>query len=163
MDRRDKYEKLWAHANNLCSAYDNLRQMKDLFESAKFIERDIKLMDSQKETLSRELEALNKAKELLNERCKEDAVKVRQRLDKGEADLVKMQEKYTQRYESEYGKDVKLAQDELESLKTASESLRKGIEAKDSQVIKLDKELDMKEGQIKTFQEQFEEIHKVLT
>ena len=163
MDRKHKYEKLWAQANNLCSAYDNLRQMRDLFESAKLIERDVHLMESQKETLSKELEALDKAKELLNERCKADAVKVRQQLDKGEADLIKMQEKYTQRYESEYGKSVKLAQDELDSLKTASEALRKGIEAKNTEVSKLDKELDMKEGQIKTFQEQFEEIHKVLT
>ena len=163
MERTHKYEKLWAHANNLCSAYDNLRQMRDLFESAKLIERDIHLMESQKGTLSKELEALNKAKEQLNERCKVDAAKVREQLDKGEADLIKMKERYIQRYESEYGKDVKSAQAELDSLKTASEALRKGIEAKNSKAEKLDKELDMKEGQIKTFQEQFKEIGKVLT
>jgi len=163
MERKHKYEKLWAHANNLCSAYDNLRQMRDLFESAKFIERDIQLMESQKETISKELEALNKAKEQLNERCKADAVKVREQLDKGEADLVKLKERYIQRYESEYGKDVKLAQSELESLEAISTELHKSIESKLSEVMKLDKELDMKEAQIKTFQEQFEEIHKVLT
>lgn len=163
MERKNKYEKLWAHANNLCSAYDNLRQMKELFESAKFTERDIHLMESQKETLSKELESLNKAKELLNERCKEDAIKVRKRLDEGEADLIKMKEKYIQRYESEYGKQVHRAEADLESLETKSMKLKESIESQLSRSMKLDKELDMKEGQIKTFQEQFEEIHKVLT
>lgn len=163
MDRKHKYEKLWAHANNLCSAYDNLRQMRDLFESAKLIERDVHLMQSQKETLSKELEALDKAKEQLNERCKADAIKIREQLAKGETDLAEMKEKYIQRYESEYGKDVKLAQAELESLKLASAALGKGIEAKNSKSKKLDKELDLKESQIEIFQRQFEEIHKVLT
>lgn len=163
MERKHKYEKLWAHANNLCSAYDNLQQMKELFESAKFAERDIHLMQSQKETISKELGALNKAKELLSERCKEDAIKVRKRLDEGEADMIKMQEKYTQRYESEYGKKVKLAQDELQSLELISKKLGESVESKLSHINKLDKELDMKESQIKIFQERFEEIHKVLT
>lgn len=163
MERTHKYEKLWAHANNLCSAYDDLRQMRDLFESAKLIERDIHLMESQKETISKELEALNKAKDQLNERCKADAIKVREQLDKGEADLIKMKERYIQRYESEYGEDVKLAKAQLESLGLKSAELMKSIESQHSKAAKLDKELDMKEGQIKTFQEQFKEIGKVLT
>ena len=163
MDRKHKYEKLWAHANNLCSAYDNLRQMRDLFESAKLIERDVHLMESQKETLAKELEALNKAKEQLNERCKADAVKIREQLNKGEADCIKMKERYTQRYESEYGKDVELAKTVLDSLEVASRELKKSIESQHSKATKLDKELNMKEDQIKTFQEQFKEIHKLLT
>ena len=163
MERKHKYEKLWAHANNLCSAYDNLRQMKELFESAKFAERDIHLMQSQKETISKELEALDKAKEQLNERCKEDAIKVRKQLDEGEADLIKMKEKYIQRYESEYGKDVELAKAQLESLELKSVALMKSIESQHSKAEKLDKELDLKESQINIFQERFEEIHKVLT
>jgi len=163
MEKKTKFEKLWGSAHNLCSAYDNLRQMRELFDEAKSAEEAVSSMEKSKQTLTDEIKALDKAKEELRVRYAGDAEKIKDQTEKAQQDLEAMKVKYIEKYEAGHGKLVKRAEEELVSMGDKKGKLKESIEAKLTYIRELDKRIQMKEGQIEAFEDQFKQIQKALT
>lgn len=163
MEKKTKFERLWGQAHNLCSAYDNLRQMRELFDNAKGAEEAVNMLESRKQVVLDELKALDEAKEKLRVRYQVDAKSIRDQADKGKRDMEDLKEKYIKRYESEYGKRVEAAKSELISLADKKMERDKEIESKLSRIAGLNKDIQMKEGQIEAFEDQFKQIQQALT
>jgi len=162
-DRTGHYDKLYAKAHSLMGAYDNLRQLKELFEGAAEVEKYMAEAENKKEQINRTIKSLGEHKEELSHRCQDEVDQIKSQKTAAESDLVAMAKKYTDRYEADYGKRVKEAERKVEDAEKKLKRLEGIIESKTSIEKRLDEHISLRNSQVDALNKQFQNIKESLT
>lgn len=163
MTDQSKHEKMWRQAHNLCSAFDELRNMRELFKNAADAEKVLDQLDKNKERVEKTISALKKTEQALHLRCKDEADQIKSQREQSKSELEAMKQQYLDRYEAEYGKLVITTKEKFEAADRQIESMQKVIKSKSSQVAELDKQIRHRETQIETLDAQFKKIGQAFT
>jgi len=163
VERTGHYDILFAKARSLLGAYDNLRQLTELFEGATGVEKYMAEAEEKKAQMGRTIKSLEMHKEELSHRCQDEADKIKAQKKTSEDDLAAMAQKYTDRYEAEHGKLVKVAEQDVENAEKKLKRLEGTIESKILVEKRLDEQIALSNAQVEALSKQFQNIKESLT
>ena len=157
-----KYDLLWRNATNLVAAYDELRQIRELFANAKDAEKYVAEVEVIRDEVESNISALRETEKELHERCRVKAEEVNEQKKDAEEKLIAMKDSYIQRYEKNFGEKVKVAERLIEEKESTLAGLEKDRDKKEAKIGDLDTQLKQKESQMDALENQFKKIQESL-
>ena len=162
MDKQTKFEQMYAHAQNLVSAYDDLGKIRELFKEAVEAENFLKNFQHNIEQEKANLEAVTNAVHEMDGEYSKRVEKMKEMEEQTKHKVVRLEQQYVDKYEADYGVKVKEAERVLENLARRIEDKGVVLESLEKHFTDLNSRVQLREGHLDRLNEQIEKLKKIL-
>lgn len=160
--KKTELEQNYAHAHNLANSFKDLAKLSDLFKAA--VKAENYLAAYQQNIIKEEakLKAVTDAVEKMDEAYSKRVEKMREMEEQTKQKCANMEKQWTEKYESDYGRRVKAAEDTLESIGLRNIEKEKHLATLEAELTDINNKISIREDHLGRLNEQLDALKKVL-